>query len=242
MKSAKYAPTWKKENSLKQKVNHGKLPICIKKYIGEAERKFTKRVYEHIGYARNKVLSKITGYHFNLPGHSVEDMIFTIIEKVTKEKYHISTKIKCPIWWNKCGALVQIIVTLVFTCTVACRPDKCRLVLVLEYVTTLNIDWSTILYPSTLCSMNSILRRSYIFNEESQIDKLYCLIKSFFWFSTFEYNSSFSLKSLIKHDFSWVDFIQNHQIQNTAIGNWKQKHTAHFIFLLLFFRLRFRCL
>ena len=71
---------------------------CKKKYIGETERKFTKRVYEHIGYARNKVLSKITGYHFNLPGHSVEDMKFSIIEKVKKddviyrkerEKYHI---------------------------------------------------------------------------------------------------------------------------------------------------------
>ena len=72
---------------------------CKQKYIGETERKFIKRVYEHIGYARNKVISQTTGYHFNLPGHSTEDMKFSIIEKVKKndstyrkerEKYHIN--------------------------------------------------------------------------------------------------------------------------------------------------------
>ena len=32
----------------------------------------------------NKHLDKATGYHFNLPGHSVSDMTITIIEKLRR--------------------------------------------------------------------------------------------------------------------------------------------------------------
>ena len=71
---------------------------CQKRYIGFSTREFKHRIYEHLGYARNKILSKATGDHFNLPGHSISDMKFTIIEKVKsqdplygreREKYHI---------------------------------------------------------------------------------------------------------------------------------------------------------
>ena len=55
---------------------------CKKKYIGETERCFRERIYEHIKYARNKNLSYATGEHFNLPGHSWQNMKFTVIKKV----------------------------------------------------------------------------------------------------------------------------------------------------------------
>ena len=53
---------------------------------------------QHIGYVRNKVLTKATGEHFNLPGHDKSNMKFTILEKVRstdplygreREKLHI---------------------------------------------------------------------------------------------------------------------------------------------------------
>ena len=39
---------------------------------------------QDLGYVRNKVLSKATGEHFNLPGHTKNNMTFTKIEKVRK--------------------------------------------------------------------------------------------------------------------------------------------------------------
>ena len=39
---------------------------------------------QHLGYVRNKVLSKATGEHFNLPGHTKNNMTFTKIKKVRK--------------------------------------------------------------------------------------------------------------------------------------------------------------
>ena len=72
---------------------------CKLKYIGETERNFRKRIYEHLGYARNKNDKMITGEHFNLPGHTEANMTFTIIEQCKseeeeyrkeREKYHIS--------------------------------------------------------------------------------------------------------------------------------------------------------
>jgi hypothetical protein len=71
---------------------------CKKRYIGITQRELKERMFEHIGYVRNKVKSKSTGEHFNLPGHSTSDMKFTAIEKVKtldalygreREKYHI---------------------------------------------------------------------------------------------------------------------------------------------------------
>ena len=72
---------------------------CNKRYIGETEREFHERMKEHIGYARNMKLEKVTGNHFNLPGHGTHHMKFTIIEKVKyndtqyrkeREKFHIN--------------------------------------------------------------------------------------------------------------------------------------------------------
>ena len=71
---------------------------CKQQYIGYTQQEFRERMCQHIGYVRNKVLSKATGQHFNLPGHSKNDMKFTIIEKVRssdplygreREKLHI---------------------------------------------------------------------------------------------------------------------------------------------------------
>ena len=53
---------------------------------------------QHLGYVRNKVYSQATGEHFNLRGHSKNNMEFTIVEKVRsqdplfgreREKLHI---------------------------------------------------------------------------------------------------------------------------------------------------------
>ena len=37
---------------------------------------------QHLGYIRNKTLSKASGEHFYLPGHDKNNMKFTILEKV----------------------------------------------------------------------------------------------------------------------------------------------------------------
>ena len=54
------------------------------KYIGETERTLKERISEHLGYIRNKNITQITGYHFNLPGHSQDNFKVTILEKVMK--------------------------------------------------------------------------------------------------------------------------------------------------------------
>ena len=40
------------------------------------------RIYEHLGYVMSTVRSIATGHHFNLPGHSIDDMKFSIIGQV----------------------------------------------------------------------------------------------------------------------------------------------------------------
>ena len=55
---------------------------CRMQYVGETDRKLKDRFSEHQGYVRNKVLSKSTGKHFNLPGHSLSDMKIRVIEKI----------------------------------------------------------------------------------------------------------------------------------------------------------------
>ena len=59
--------------------------FCKKKYIGMTQQEFRDRIYQHIGYVRNKQVSKATGEHFNLPGHSIANVKVTIIEKVRKK-------------------------------------------------------------------------------------------------------------------------------------------------------------
>ena len=51
-------------------------------YVGESERSLHDRFSEHRGYVTQQHLTKATGYHFNLPGHSVSDMRVTILEKI----------------------------------------------------------------------------------------------------------------------------------------------------------------
>ena len=55
-------------------------------------------VSRSIGYARTCKLNQPSGFHFNLPGHSIHNMKFTIIEKVKsndpiyrreRERFHI---------------------------------------------------------------------------------------------------------------------------------------------------------
>ena len=55
---------------------------CRMQYIGESERSLQQRFSEHKGYAINKHLTKATGAHFNLPGHSASDMKVTNLEKI----------------------------------------------------------------------------------------------------------------------------------------------------------------
>ena len=55
---------------------------CLIQYVGESHRMLKERFAEHQGYVKNKILSKATGQHFNLPGHSLSDMHITALEQV----------------------------------------------------------------------------------------------------------------------------------------------------------------
>ena len=97
--------TW----SIKKNVNCGTPNIvymiecnkdnCKQQYIGQTDKYLRTRILQHIGYIRNKLLNKATGYHFNTPGHSIQNFTVTILEQVRKrdlnyrrerEKYHIN--------------------------------------------------------------------------------------------------------------------------------------------------------
>ena len=55
---------------------------CNQRYIGYTQQEYQERIYQHIGYVRNKQIQKATGEHFNSPGHGMHNMKFTILEKV----------------------------------------------------------------------------------------------------------------------------------------------------------------
>ena len=55
---------------------------CPQQYIGETERTLKDRFAEHRGYVNTNNQTKTTGVHFNSKGHSVSDMLITVIEKV----------------------------------------------------------------------------------------------------------------------------------------------------------------
>ena len=57
---------------------------CKLQYIGETERPFKERIGEHKTYIRTKKLNQPTRYHFNLPGHSLDQLKVTVIERITK--------------------------------------------------------------------------------------------------------------------------------------------------------------
>ena len=72
---------------------------CKEKYIGQTGRLLQFRISEHRSYINNHVTNKATGVHFNLPGHSLADMYFTVLEQVKyndeafrreRESYHIN--------------------------------------------------------------------------------------------------------------------------------------------------------
>ena len=72
---------------------------CKKTNIGLTTKELRERMCQHLGYVRNKTLSKANGEHFNLPGHDKDNMRFTILEKseisrplTWKEKRKISHK------------------------------------------------------------------------------------------------------------------------------------------------------
>ena len=56
---------------------------CRLQYIGETKHTAEKRWAEHLGYVRNKRLDQATGAHFNLPGHNIDHMTFSVLEKIT---------------------------------------------------------------------------------------------------------------------------------------------------------------
>ena len=55
---------------------------CNQRYIGYTQQEYRERMFQHIGYVRNKETQKATGEHFNLPGHGMHNMKFSILEKV----------------------------------------------------------------------------------------------------------------------------------------------------------------
>jgi hypothetical protein len=58
---------------------------CCEQYIGETTKTLAQRFSQHRGYVRNKGLTKATGAHFNLPGHTIADMKVTIVEKISSD-------------------------------------------------------------------------------------------------------------------------------------------------------------
>ena len=94
--------TWRIEKKLNcESFNIIYLIICKKcnqKYIGTTGRQLKNKLADHGGYIRNQVISRATGAHFNLPGHSLAELQVTILEQTKfndeenrkeREKYHI---------------------------------------------------------------------------------------------------------------------------------------------------------
>ena len=55
---------------------------CYSKYIGETERELKDRISDHKTYIRSEKLNQPVGEHFNLPGHSIDNLTVIILEKV----------------------------------------------------------------------------------------------------------------------------------------------------------------
>ena len=74
------------------------MPNIFQRYVGTTGCQLENRLAEHRGYINNQVLSKATGAHFNLPGHSLANLKVTILEqtrskdilyRLEREKYFI---------------------------------------------------------------------------------------------------------------------------------------------------------
>ena len=55
---------------------------CKQAYIGQTERPLKKRLGEHKQYIRDENTNQATGEHFCSPGHSLDDLKITVLEKV----------------------------------------------------------------------------------------------------------------------------------------------------------------
>jgi hypothetical protein len=55
---------------------------CKMRYIGETERSMKDRLMEHLGHIRRKETNQPIGNHFNLPGHSQDNVTISILERV----------------------------------------------------------------------------------------------------------------------------------------------------------------
>ena len=71
---------------------------CGQRYIGLTGRMLKHRLADHRGYISIKVVSRATGAHWNLPGHSLADLRVIILEQTKtscedyrkeREKYFI---------------------------------------------------------------------------------------------------------------------------------------------------------
>ena len=58
---------------------------CGLQYVGETEKSLQTRFSQHLGYVRNDHLKKATGQHFNLPGHSLDNMKVSVIETINNK-------------------------------------------------------------------------------------------------------------------------------------------------------------
>ena len=58
------------------------LLFCKEQYIG-MKQDVRERMYQHVGYVRNKTLTSSTREYFNLPGHVIINMKFSILEQVS---------------------------------------------------------------------------------------------------------------------------------------------------------------
>ena len=55
---------------------------CNQRYIRETKFDLKTRLSQHLGYINTKKLNQPTGTHFNLPGHSKNNLNATVLEKV----------------------------------------------------------------------------------------------------------------------------------------------------------------
>ena len=58
---------------------------CNKQYVGETENALHIRLNGHRSNVKTKKMEKPVAAHFNLPGHSMEDLTIVVIEKIWKE-------------------------------------------------------------------------------------------------------------------------------------------------------------
>lgn len=70
-------------------------------YIGETGRRFCDRVQDHRGYITRKELDHPIGHHFNLPGHSVADLVPIAFERVLPRGQDLLRKSRESFWINQ---------------------------------------------------------------------------------------------------------------------------------------------